>query len=121
MLIGQKLIVPVNNLSICLAQQNPTPEPGQPAASREQLVEMAKTWANKAIEIGTSIAPPERNEECDVACAVATHNLAEFEEMDGNIRAARLKYTEAKSLAEVLGFKEGVENAEAGLKRLEGK
>lgn len=82
---------------------------------------MATTWANKAIEIAAAITPPERNEECDVACAVATHNLAEFEEMKGNIKAARLKYIEAESLAKAIGFREGVQNAQDGLKRLEGK
>ena len=111
----------VNNLSISLAQQNPTPEPGQPAASRTVLVENARTWANKAIEIGSAIAPPARNEECDVACAVATHNLAEFAEMLGDYKEARLKYADAESVAKTLGFAEGVKNAQAGLKRLEGK
>ena len=111
----------MNNLSISLAQQNPTPEPGQPAASRTVLVENARTWANKAIEIGSAIAPPARNEECDVACAVATHNLAEFAEMLGDYKEARLKYADAESVAKTLGFSEGVKNAQAGLKRLEGK
>jgi hypothetical protein len=55
-----------------------------------------------------------------MACAVATHNLGEFAEMDGNIAEARLKYEEAKSLSKVLGFQEGVDNAQAGLDRVGG-
>ncbi|OBT69218.1 hypothetical protein VE03_01840 [Pseudogymnoascus sp. 23342-1-I1] len=111
----------MNNLSISVAQQNPPPTPGQAAVSRSTLVDNARAWAVKAIDIATNIAPPERTEECDLACAVATHNLAEFAEMDGDIAAARLKYEEAKSLSKVLGFKEGVSNAEAGLRRLSEK
>lgn len=89
--------------------------------SRPTLVANARAWAVKAIDIATNIAPPERTEECDLACAVATHNLAEFAEMDGDIAAARLKYEEAKSLSKVIGFKEGVSNAEKALRRLSEK
>jgi hypothetical protein len=53
-----------------------------------------------------------------MACVVATHNLAEFAEMDGNIAEARKKFEEAKSLAKAIGFQEGVINAENGLRRL---
>lgn len=111
----------MNNLSISVAQQNPPKTPGQAPASRPTLVANARAWAGKAIELATNIAPPERTEECDLACAVATHNLAEFAEMDGDIAAARLKYEEAKSLAKVLGFQEGVSNAEAALRRISEK
>lgn len=112
----------MNNLSISLAQQNPTArttEAGQPVATRATLVENARQWANKAIEIATAITPDDgRDEECDVACAVATHNLAEFAEMNGDIKEARLKYGEAKYLARAIGFEEGEKNAEEGLKRV---
>lgn len=108
----------MNNLSISLAQQNPPQTPGQAPVSRPALVANARAWAEKAIELTANIAPPDRTEDCDLACAVATHNLAEFAEMDGDIAAARLKYEEAKSLAKAVGFLEGVSNAEAALKRI---
>jgi hypothetical protein len=108
----------VNNLSISLAQQDPPRTAGQPAASRSALVGNARAWAGKAIEVATKIAPPERTEECDVACAVATHNLGEFAEMDGDIVAARLKYEEAKGLAKAIGFQEGISSAETALQRI---
>ena len=108
----------VNNLSISLAQQDPPPTPGQPPISRSALVGNAREWANKALEVAANIYPPERNEECDVGCAVATHNLGEFAEMDGNIAEARRKYLEARGLAQVIGFQEGVANADAALRRL---
>ncbi|OBT92413.2 hypothetical protein VE01_09254 [Pseudogymnoascus verrucosus] len=111
----------MNNLSISVAQQNAPTTPGQAPVSRPTLVANARAWAVKAIDIATNIAPPERTEECDLACAVATHNLAEFAEMDGDIAAARLKYEEAKSLSKVIGFKEGVSNAEKALRRLSEK
>lgn len=108
----------MNNLSICLAQQDPPPMPGQAPTSRSALVANARAWSQKAIEIATSIKPPERDEECDVGCAVATHNLGEFAEMDGNIVEARKRYEEARSIAKAIEFKEGVENSERAIKRI---
>jgi hypothetical protein len=49
---------------------------------------------------------------------VATHNLGEFAEMDGDIVEARRRYEESMSLAKAMGFQEGIENADAALKRL---
>jgi hypothetical protein len=111
----------VNNLSISLAQQNPPATPGQAPISRPALVANAREWANKALAVAAKIEPPQRNEECDLACAVATHNLGEFAEMDGDIAEARRKYDEARSLAKAVGFQEGVTNAGAALRRLGSK
>lgn len=69
--------------------------------------------------MAAKINPPERTDECDQACAVATHNLGEFAEMDGNIAEARKKFEEAKSLSKGLGFREGVVNAEEALRRIQ--
>lgn len=109
----------MNNLSISLAQQDPPPTPGQPAASRSALVSNARAWAEKSLAVGAKISPPERTEECDQACAVATHNLGEFAEMDGNIAEARKRFEEAKSLARAIDFQEGIFNAEEALKRIQ--
>jgi hypothetical protein len=109
----------VNNLSISLAQQNPPPALGAPAASRSTLVSSARAWAEKAVAVAAKITPPERTDECDQACAVATHNLGEFAEMDGNIAEARKKFEEAKSLSIGLDFREGVINAEEALRRIQ--
>lgn len=111
----------MNNLSISLAQQNPPPIEGQsgiPATSRQILISNATAWSQKALEIAAKIKPPERTEECDIGCAVATHNLGEFAEMNGDIVEARKRYAEAKSLASAIKFKEGVVNAEKGIERL---
>jgi hypothetical protein len=110
----------VNNISTCLAQQTPSPASfsSEPPPPRAVLVEYARQWANKALAQAAAIAPPERDEDCDVGCAVATHNLGEFYEMDGKINEARQKYEEAASLAKAVGFAEGQVNAKAGLARL---
>ncbi len=97
------------------------PPSNTPAASRPALINNARLWAEKSIAVAAKITPPDRTEECDVGCAVATHNLGEFAEMDGNVKEARKRFEEAKGLAKAIGFQDGVENAEAALKRVQGK
>ncbi|RDL37637.1 Uncharacterized protein BP5553_05070 [Venustampulla echinocandica] len=108
----------MNNLSISLAQQVPPPTPGHPPASRPELINNGRAWAENAIAMAAKIKPPERTEECDIGCAVATHNLGEFAEMDGNIAEARKRFDEARSLAKAVGFQEGVANSEEALRRV---
>ncbi|KAI9881622.1 MAG: hypothetical protein M1830_000187 [Pleopsidium flavum] len=111
----------VNNLSISLAQQIPPPTPGTPPISRPALISNARSWAEKSLAIAASIKPPDRDAECDMGCAVATHNLGEFAEMDGDVQEARRRYEEAGSLAKAIGFEEGVRNSKEGLRRIEGR
>ena len=111
-------VVLMNNIAAAIVQQNPIPEPGQPSPSPAQLRDSGKAWAKKALELGTSIKPPGRNDECDRGCVVATHNLGEFAEMDGNVREARERYEEAGSIAHAINFEEGVISANEGLRRL---
>lgn len=111
----------VNNLSISLAQQVPPSTPGQPPASRAAHTSDARAWAHKGLSIAASIAPPTRTEECDVGCAVATHNLGEFAEMDGDVAEARRRYEEARVLSKAIGFLEGQTNAGEALKRLKAR
>ncbi|PQE33011.1 tpr domain-containing protein [Rutstroemia sp. NJR-2017a WRK4] len=111
----------MNNLSISLAQhpQPTSPDPSTPLPTRPQLISNAREWALKALSITASITPPSRTEECDLGCAVATHNLGEFAEMLGEKEEARKRYEEARSLARGIGFAEGVQRSEEGLRRLE--
>lgn len=119
----------MNNLASSLAQTLPEQAAGVaqvgaaevPAMSRDMLIQSARAWAEKAIRMTAAIPPPERTEECEVGCAVATHNLGEFAEMEGLVEEARKMYVEAESLAKAIKFSEGVDNAKAGLKRLEKK
>ena len=113
-------VVLMNNLASSLAQTWPDSAP-DPAASRVALMASAKSWAQKALDVAGDIQPPERTEECDEGCAVATHNLGEFAEMEGLVDEARKKYTEAESSARAIHFYEGLQNAQDGLRRLDKK
>ncbi|KAK7179977.1 hypothetical protein DPSP01_009855 [Paraphaeosphaeria sporulosa] len=119
-------VVLMNNISTCLAQQTPPPAsltssspssfPNAPAPPRTALVDQARQWADKALQRAGSIT--DQDEECNVGCAVATHNLGEFYEMEGKIQDARRKYKDAEQLAKKIGFREGQANAKAGIARL---
>lgn len=122
----------MNNISTCLVQQTPPPNtsnaialssaptdfPITNAPPRAVLIDQARQWATKALAHAAAIPSADKTDECDVGCAVATHNLGEFFEMEGSIKEARQKYEEAASLAKSMGFAEGQTNARAGLKRL---
>ena len=123
----------MNNLASSLAQQSPraaraaqafaesrsiNAQPAGPAVTRETMVENARTWAQKAVEVAAGIKPPERDEECDVGCAVAAHNLGEFAEMQKDVVEARRRYSEAIGLSRAIGFEEGVENSSERLRLL---
>lgn len=111
-------VVLMNNIAAALAQQRPVTEPGTPPPSPSQLRDSGRVWARRALELADNIKPPMRDEECDHGCVVATHNLGEFAEMDGNVAEARERYEQAGSIAHAIGFEEGVISANEGLKRL---
>lgn len=126
-------VVLMNNLASSIAQQSPraaqtaqnyaasksvTGQSSGPVASRETLIENAKVWAQKALEVAAAIKPPERNEECDMGCAVALHNLGEFAEMSKDFAEAKRKYKEAISLAKAVGFSEGVQHSTERLRKI---
>ena len=126
-------VILMNNLAASLAQQSPraaaaaqayassrnidTHAPA-PTVTRESMIASAQTWAHKALDVAAAIRPPERDEECDLGCAVATHNLGEFAEMLGLKEEARRRYGEAVSLARAIGYQEGLENSSARLREL---
>ncbi|EFQ94044.1 hypothetical protein CFE70_000321 [Pyrenophora teres f. teres 0-1] len=123
-------VVLMNNISTCLAQQTPpsssaptlssapTDFPVSNSAPRTLLIDQARTWATRALAHAGQIKAPDRTDECDVGCAVATHNLGEFLEMQGKTDEARQKYEEAITLSKKIKFAEGVNNAKMGIKRL---
>ncbi len=108
----------MNNLSISLAQSLPEGHGNAAPTSRAVLISNARSWAEKALSVAANVKPPARTEECDVGCAVATHNLAEFAEMEGLLAEAEKRYREAASLANAIGFEEGLRNAQEGLSRV---
>ena len=108
----------MNNLASSLAQTSSDQTTAAPT-SRSALISNACAWAEKALAIARSVKPPERNEECDTACAVATYNLGEFAEMEGLVEEARKRYTEAQALAKAIGHEDLVEVSSERLKELE--
>ncbi|KAI9760356.1 MAG: hypothetical protein M1835_000189 [Candelina submexicana] len=107
----------LNNLSISLAQQHPPSSSTSPHTPASTQIASARAWATKALEIASTIKPPNRTEECDIGCAVATHNLGELLEMEGDKPGARKRYEEARSIAKAVAFQEGVERAGEALRR----
>ncbi|KAF2861381.1 hypothetical protein K470DRAFT_257040 [Piedraia hortae CBS 480.64] len=115
---GCHRVVVMNNLASALAQQTTGRGEHGRAASRGELVESAKAWAQKALDVAGAVPKEERNEECDRGCVAARHNLGEFAEMVDDLPAAKRHYEEALRLAESTGFKEGMEMVSARLKEL---
>jgi hypothetical protein len=108
--------------SLLKIESSPTPPATQTPATMPSPADyraQATLWAQNALQLSQSIKPPDRTEECDVGCAVATHNLGEFAEMAGDLGIATKYYIEAESLAKGIGFEDGVKNAQEGLVRVE--
>jgi hypothetical protein len=118
----------VNNVASSMSQQNPrsTRTPTRPEtiktaelkAAKATLLSNATAWADRALSVASNIKPPERTVECDIGCAVATHNLGEILEMQGQKQGAKKRYEEAWSLSKAIGFEEGVQQANSRLKAL---
>lgn len=118
-----KQVTLLNGVATAMAGQVQRPvrqqqQQQQQPVSREQTIDAAKQWAQKAIDVAARIQPPDRDEDCDLSCVAATYNLGELMEMQGNLEEAIKRYREAKSLARELGFEDGVTMADGALKRL---
>ena len=109
----------MNNLAASLALQNPPPTPGQPPTSTASQLDAAGTWARKALKLGQNIQPPQRTEECDEGCAVATINLGDFAMMGGRVQEARKWWEEGRGLCKGIGMIEGMQRADRALKELD--
>ncbi|KAL9112282.1 MAG: hypothetical protein Q9227_003400 [Pyrenula ochraceoflavens] len=75
----------------------------------DALTSNAKQWAEKSLEVAAYIKPPERDQQCDLACVTATFHLAEIARTSGNKKEAKKKYDEAISLAKGLGQHDAVQ------------
>lgn len=123
-------VVLMTNLAASLSQQTPNAAAAVQTQldtgmgrtvplSRSMLLEMARIWAQKALDTAGQIKPPVRDAECDMGCAVALHNLGEIAEMLRDFDLARRKYGEAISLSRAIAFDEGVEQSSARLRELQ--
>ena len=109
----------MNNLATSLALQHPpATDDSLPQTSASALLEDAKVWAQKAIDVAGKIKPPGRTSECDEACAVAMNNLGEFARWSGDKSVGRKWLEEAHRLSKQVGFEEGIKSAEDGLKKM---
>jgi hypothetical protein len=117
-----KQVVLLNSVASAMAGQAQIPakprSQEKQTVSREQTIDAARQWAQKAIDVAARIQPPVRNEECDMTCIAATYNLGEIAELQNKPDVAQQRYTEARSLAQGLGYEEGVAMADEALKRL---
>ncbi|KAF2403750.1 hypothetical protein EJ06DRAFT_536124 [Trichodelitschia bisporula] len=116
----------MNNLAAALSglpqpSQTQALTPGSPKEPQNiDFTSQATLWARKAITLASSIAPPERTEECDMACVAATCNLAEFAELQGRPDEALKLWREAESLAKAIGYEQGLNMCNEALTRLAG-
>lgn len=110
----------MNNLAATLSQQNlpPLSASSTPQITRAHLLEDAKKWAEKALEIDATIKPPLRTIECDFTRLASTQNLADITAMLGDTEKSRQLYIDALNLAKGLSSQEGVQRAIEGLERL---
>jgi tetratricopeptide (TPR) repeat protein len=118
--ISCKQVVLLNDVATALVGQVQLPVKSQPQkpVAAEQTIESARQWAQKAIDVAAHIQPPVRDEECDITCVVATYNLGELAELQKKPTVAKQRYTEAKALADGIGYDEGSLMAKEALKRL---
>ncbi|KAE8144924.1 hypothetical protein BDV25DRAFT_165775 [Aspergillus avenaceus] len=114
-----KQVVLLNNVASAMAEQAQKPiKAADPKKAREHLIDAARQWAQKSLDVAARIAPPVRDEDCDTSCVVATYNLGELAELQGKPKEAAKLYREAKSLAHGLSFEDGEAMAEAALQRI---
>lgn len=116
-----KQVVLLNSVASAMVGQAQVPAKARPQEkqpSREQTVDAARQWAQKAIDVAARIQSPVRNEECDLTCVAATYNLGEIAELQNKPDVAQQRYAEAKSLAQGLGYEEGISMADEAMKRL---
>lgn len=87
--------------------------------SRKDCREAAANWAQNAYLHAKDVKGNDRTPECDEACAVALCNWGDVAAMQGKTELARKKYTQGVELSNKLKFRDGVKQAQAGLKRLD--
>ncbi|OXV07338.1 hypothetical protein Egran_04897 [Elaphomyces granulatus] len=121
-----KQVVLLNNVAQAMVEQanRPVhPSKGNPSTqlslSNDQIIDDAKQWARKAVDVAADIHPPVRDESCDVSCVVATVNLGYLSEMQNRLKEADDLFLKAKRLAQDIGYQEGIAQAEKAQRRLE--
>lgn len=109
-------VILMNNLATSLALQRTPPSPHSPEPSAADQISSGRSWAHRALQTAAKIAPPQRTEECDQGCAVATINLGDLAVLEGDLTEAKRRFEEGRGLSKAIGFHEGVARAEDSLK-----
>ncbi|KAA8649869.1 hypothetical protein EYZ11_005864 [Aspergillus tanneri] len=114
-----KQVVLLNDVASAMAGQVQKPiRAPDPDIARGQIIDAARQWAQKSIDVAARIQPPIRDQDCDSSCVAATYNLGELAELQNKTKEAERYYAEAKSLALGLSFEEGIAMADNALKRV---
>ncbi|KAL8392041.1 hypothetical protein RB595_002298 [Gaeumannomyces hyphopodioides] len=90
------------------------------ATTRTTYLEYAGNWAGNAQRLAAETSGDKRTLECDQACAVSLCNLGDIAKMLGDAAGARRRFDECIALSERIGFDDGVRQAKAGLRALDG-
>ena len=86
--------------------------------TRQDCLDAASNWAKNAYQHARDVKGDERTPECDEACAVALCNWGDVAAIQGKTELAKKKYAQAVELSKKLEFKDGVKQAQEGLKKL---
>jgi tetratricopeptide (TPR) repeat protein len=120
-----KQVVLLNNIAQAMVEQAKKParpsgagSSAGPSLPSDQVIENARLWAQKALDVAASMQPSLKDESCDASCVVASVNLGYIAEIQNKFDEAEKRFLEAKRLAHKIDYKAGVERADIALGRL---
>lgn len=87
--------------------------------TRKELLEAAWNWARNAKTHAKDVEASQRTPECDEACAVALSNMADIAALRNDATKARRLFHECIDLSKKIGFDQGVNQAQNGLRALD--
>lgn len=111
----------MNNLAKSLVLQAPPKAPNTPAPSPTDQISSARSWAQRALAAAAAVPVLDRTPECKEGCVVASVNLGDLAMMEGDLEEALKRYEQGRLLGKTIGFAEGIEMAERGIKQIEGR
>lgn len=124
----------MNNLAISFAQHplqppyetlagpvldtKPGAAPPTPEEARKAYLAAARRWAQNAHDHASGETKESRTAECDTACVVSLCNLGDIALLMGDTAEAQRRFRQARDMGTKIAFPAGVEQAEAGLRRI---
>jgi hypothetical protein len=92
---------------------------GSGEVDRDTNLDVARRWAENALQHARETQGEQRTTDCDQSCAVALCNLGDFALMSGDVEEARRRFQESIDFSKSIGFTDAVQQAEDGLRRLQ--